>query len=181
MSATIVRPPSVHADLLFRANEVSERARSQRAALLPLPAIRAATHLTALDDDDVRNSVDNCPQVANADQTDSDGDGVGDVCDTLSAVGDGPGVTVITANISPFATGQLISGVDVGFGYIKSGPCKGTPTDLSVPTKRGPPTVADGAGVMVLSPTIPVAGCGLYVQVLDESTCTLTSVTTLPE
>lgn len=34
------------------------------------------------DGDGVPNDVDNCPTVPNADQLDSDGDGVGDVCDT---------------------------------------------------------------------------------------------------
>ena len=34
------------------------------------------------DNDGIVNSEDNCPLVANADQLDTDGDGVGDVCDT---------------------------------------------------------------------------------------------------
>ncbi|MEQ8273996.1 MAG: DUF4215 domain-containing protein [Deltaproteobacteria bacterium] len=40
------------------------------------------------DDDGVVNGVDNCPDDANADQLDTDGDGLGDVCD-LDANGDG--------------------------------------------------------------------------------------------
>jgi hypothetical protein len=32
------------------------------------------------DEDGVRDSVDNCPEAANADQGDADGDGVGDAC-----------------------------------------------------------------------------------------------------
>lgn len=33
------------------------------------------------DNDGIENSIDNCPQTANPDQKDTDGDGVGDVCD----------------------------------------------------------------------------------------------------
>jgi hypothetical protein len=36
------------------------------------------------DGDGVANGVDNCPEVANSDQADSDNDGIGDVCDTPS-------------------------------------------------------------------------------------------------
>ena len=34
-----------------------------------------------LDDDGVRDSIDNCPSTPNADQSDSNGNNVGDVCD----------------------------------------------------------------------------------------------------
>ena len=37
------------------------------------------------DGDGVLNDVDNCPAVANANQRDCDGDGIGDVCDSLNA------------------------------------------------------------------------------------------------
>ncbi len=36
---------------------------------------------TDTDGDGVCDSVDNCPEIANADQADADGDGIGDVCD----------------------------------------------------------------------------------------------------
>ncbi len=43
-----------------------------------------------LDDDDVPNDVDNCPEVANPGQGDADGDGLGDACDSdPDADGDG--------------------------------------------------------------------------------------------
>ncbi|NVJ88446.1 MAG: choice-of-anchor B family protein [Flavobacteriaceae bacterium] len=35
-----------------------------------------------IDNDGIENSIDNCPEFANADQKDTDGDGVGDPCDT---------------------------------------------------------------------------------------------------
>jgi len=38
------------------------------------------------DCDNVANNVDNCPEVYNPDQTDSDNNGIGDACDTLTVV-----------------------------------------------------------------------------------------------
>ena len=46
-----------------------------------LNQVVVATAPPDLDGDGWDNEVDNCPQVANADQADGDGDGVGDVCD----------------------------------------------------------------------------------------------------
>lgn len=44
------------------------------------------------DDDGVPDSEDNCPEVANTDQVDTDGDGIGDACDDLTGPdGDGDG------------------------------------------------------------------------------------------
>lgn len=37
------------------------------------------------DGDGIRNGIDNCPSVANANQADCDGDGMGDACDNLNA------------------------------------------------------------------------------------------------
>ncbi len=41
------------------------------------------------DGDNVADSLDNCPDTANTDQLDSDGDGIGDACDTNDVDGDG--------------------------------------------------------------------------------------------
>jgi hypothetical protein len=43
--------------------------------------VRVYTFFTDTDGDDVADSVDNCPDTANADQADFDHDGIGDVCD----------------------------------------------------------------------------------------------------
>lgn len=48
------------------------------------------------DGDTVPDDIDNCPLVANADQTDTDGDGIGDVCD------DTPGIVVPEGESSEF-------------------------------------------------------------------------------
>ncbi|MEZ4470036.1 MAG: thrombospondin type 3 repeat-containing protein [bacterium] len=45
------------------------------------------------DGDGVENVNDNCPDHANADQLDSDGDGLGDACDDSGAGGAGGGTT----------------------------------------------------------------------------------------
>jgi hypothetical protein len=44
------------------------------------------------DDDGVFDLIDNCPDHANADQADSDGDGVGDACEDIFSDDDGDGV-----------------------------------------------------------------------------------------
>ena len=50
----------------------------------------AADVNTDTDCDGIDDSIDNCPSDANADQADSDGDGIGDVCDpSLDSDGDG--------------------------------------------------------------------------------------------
>ncbi|MCG8404858.1 MAG: thrombospondin type 3 repeat-containing protein, partial [Phycisphaerales bacterium] len=41
---------------------------------------------TDSDDDELGDVCDNCPAVANADQADGDGDGVGDACDNCLTV-----------------------------------------------------------------------------------------------
>ncbi|MCK5195620.1 MAG: thrombospondin type 3 repeat-containing protein, partial [Desulfobulbaceae bacterium] len=51
---------------------------------LPAPAAKTFVNPTAvndLDNDGIIDSDDNCPSTSNADQTDSDGDGLGDICD----------------------------------------------------------------------------------------------------
>jgi hypothetical protein len=68
------------------------------------------------DDDGVINEVDNCPVTVNPDQTDTDGDGIGDICGPPSPkICDNPHTPVIL------------------FSDVEYGPTDGGPNDLGVP------------------------------------------------
>src|SRR5690606_7299046 len=49
----------------------------------------APSVLVDSDGDTIADSIDNCPETPNPDQADSDGDGIGDVCDDSDTDGDG--------------------------------------------------------------------------------------------
>ena len=71
----------------------------------------AAVHVDE-DGDGVPAAVDNCPSVANVDQADTDGDGIGDACDPTSGIPatDKDGITVEdTVNSVPLATDDEFS------------------------------------------------------------------------
>lgn len=99
---------------------------------------------------------------------------------SFSSSGDCPGNATISATIGAFATGQLYTGDGPGADTITSGPCAGASSGLINPVARGPATAADAYGNFVLAPNLPVAGCGMTAQVLDQSTCTVGDVGNLP-
>jgi hypothetical protein len=51
----------------------------------PVPPTTVLTCSTDSDDDGIIDNIDNCPDIANADQADCDGDGIGDACDVNSS------------------------------------------------------------------------------------------------
>lgn len=62
-----------------------------------------------LDCDGVLNAVDNCPEVANPDQTDTDADGKGDACDPCPTEPN-PGNTGCTATVFAIQSGGFVAG-----------------------------------------------------------------------
>jgi len=71
------------------------------------------------DDDTIPDVIDNCPLVANPDQRDDDGNGVGDVCDVARVYTVSPCRVVDTREADPqrstFSGGQLAKGATVPF------------------------------------------------------------------
>ncbi|WP_324721061.1 MopE-related protein [Salinimicrobium sp. HB62] len=64
--------------------------------------VDATTEIVDFDGDGVADSEDNCPGVANADQVDSNGNGVGDACETTQCLG------TDTLNISECTSGSTV-------------------------------------------------------------------------
>nr|WP_290856299.1 thrombospondin type 3 repeat-containing protein [Flaviramulus sp.] len=73
--------------------------------------------ITDTDGDGINDDVDNCPDTANADQADNDGDGLGDICDDDD---DNDGILDVDDNCPLFA-GEVTPGVTEDITIIRDG------------------------------------------------------------
>jgi hypothetical protein len=93
----------------------------------------------------------------------------------LSVTGSCPGTVVIDVDgATPGGTIALLSGVTGGTSVVPAGPCAGHILDIGSPTLRAL-TPASSMGGFSVSPTLGAAPCGASVQVLDVSTCIVSS------
>jgi hypothetical protein len=87
-----------------------------------------------VDDDGVPNGVDNCPDHANSDQADEDGDGVGDACDlpTCPCLGLPAGDQTYDVNFEAERCRRAESGPDIAT------TAKASTGEITATTSRGP-------------------------------------------
>jgi hypothetical protein len=99
------------------------------------------------DGDFMRNECDNCPDVANTDQFDIDGDGIGDACDLGPCQAD----IVSSATFQPPSDG-FVDGADLAFMLGEWGANPGSPADLVTSATFQPPPdgVVDAADLAFL-------------------------------
>lgn len=91
---------------------------------------------------------------------------------TLSVTGSCPGVVDIDiGGLTPGERYAFLYGAGAGSDPLPSGPCAGTLTDLA--GLRWAFTRVSADGTASLSPSLPDAACGQSIQVLDNTTCTL--------
>ncbi len=95
------------------------------------------TVVTDTDGDEIADSADNCPNIANTDQADADSDGTGDVCDTaLELTVDAPTVPIdfgvattidVSVENEVGSIGYELSGAPVGMSIDNAGEISWTP------------------------------------------------------
>jgi hypothetical protein len=89
--------------------------------------------LPDLDHDGVADKYDNCVQIANPDQNDCDGDGVGDACELLQGESDqnGNGIPDSCECIADIFVDGQINGADLGIALSQWGQSAGAAADIN--------------------------------------------------
>jgi hypothetical protein len=152
------------------------------------PASGCVHTLIDADSDLICDSLDNCPTVANHDQTDTDGDGLGDACDPDD---DGDGVLDAadcrpldpTLKAKPAEVVHLLANADkLYFTWTSAAPAAGSATvhdlmhgkleELPVSDAPGEACVRSGeTGTSAFDEAVPPPGHGFYYLVRGRNDC----------
>ena len=99
---------------------------------------------------------------------------------TLSVSGACPGpLTIDITDVTPGAAVTLLYSPGLGADRIPAGSCEDVATGLSPLRRLTTTRDADRDGRVRLTPTAPDAACGVHLQALDGSDCSLSSVETI--
>ena len=86
---------------------------------------------------------------------------------------------VDVSGLTPYGNFAVLTASAPGTAPVTAGSCSGAMTDLDAFTFRGLFS-ADAVGAASLTPNLNSGACGLYVQMLDVSSCALTNVDQVP-
>ncbi len=82
------------------------------------------------------------------------------------------------SGFTPSGNIQIVSSTDVGADSLTVGGCVVT-TGLAAPTARAV-MAADASGNLAFNPNLPSAACGMFMQIVDLTTCTVSDIAQMP-
>jgi len=97
---------------------------------------------------------------------------------TLSKSGTCPGTVQISVSGATPSSGVAFAYGPAGSFALPPGTCAGTLLDISAPTLAGIIT-SDGSGNVAVAPNLPSGLCGLTLQAVDISTCSVSNTVVL--